>query len=297
MNIADEIKQSFKKGNILTKLIYLNLAVFLIVNIISVLYFLMNKNISVQNPVTPWLAVPADINVLLSRPWTIITYMFLHEGFLHILFNIVWLWFFGRIFLEYLDEKKLIGVYFLGGIFGALLYIISFNIFPVFEQVIGISVALGASASVIAVVIAISVYVPNYTINLMFIGPVKLKYIALFSIILDVVSIASTNAGGHIAHLGGAIFGWLYISQYRRGKDITKGLNNFLIGIFKWKNTRKKTKMHVKHSQPKSDMEYMADKAKNQAAIDKVLEKISRSGYDSLTKSEKETLFKESGKK
>jgi len=295
MNIAEEIKQSFKKGNVLTKLIYVNLAVFLIVNIVAVIYFLLNRNGMSHNPVVPWLAVPADLNELIRKPWTIITYMFLHEGFLHILFNIIWLWWFGRIFLQFLDEKKLVGVYFLGGVFGALLYIIAFNVFPVFENYISRSIALGASASVVAIVVATSIHAPNYTINLMFIGPVKLKYIALVSIGLDIISIASTNAGGHIAHLGGALFGWLYIIQYKRGKDISKGLNGFLYNMFTWKKS-KKPKMKVKYSKPKTDMDYMADKAKKQAAIDKILEKISKSGYDSLTKDEKATLFKESNK-
>ncbi len=295
MNIADEIKQSFKKGTVLTKLIYINLAVFLFVNIISVIFFLMNSKLAFQNPAISWFAVPADLKTLIIKPWTIITYMFLHENFMHILFNILWLWWFGRIFLQFLDEKKLIGIYFLGGISGAVLYILAFNIFPVFDSFVEQSIALGASASVVAIVVAISIYVPNYTVNLMFIGPVKLIYIALFSIGIDIISIASSNAGGHIAHLGGALFGWFYISRLKQGNNIGKTLNIFLFNIFTWKKNNRK--MHVKYSRPKTDMEYMADKAKRQAAIDRILEKISKSGYDSLTKAEKEMLFKESNKK
>lgn len=295
MNIAEEIKQSFKKGSTLTKLIYINLGVFLIVNIILLIFFLMNRSAIISNPVVPWLAVPADLNELIRKPWTIITYMFLHESFLHILFNVLVLYWFGKIFLQFLDEKKLVGIYFLGGIFGALLYIIAFNIFPVFDSSLSKSITLGASASVVAIVVAISIYTPNYTLNLMFIGPVKLKYIALVLILLDITTIAYSNAGGHIAHLGGALFGWLYISQYKKGKDISKGLNNFLYGIFTWKKSSK-PKMKVKYSKPKTDMDYMAEKAKKQAVIDKILEKISKSGYDSLSKEEKATLFKESNK-
>lgn len=298
MNFADEIKHSFKTGSALTKLIYINLAVFLIIKIIFVFVFLFNVQNSDGTNIVDWiiyqLAVPASLSNLLFKPWTLITYMFLHQGFLHILFNMLWLFWFGKIFLEYLDEKKLISIYILGGLSGAFLYILAFNIFPVFSDVLQYSYALGASASVIAIVIAISVYVPNYTIHLLFIGPVKLKYIALFSILLDIISIASSNPGGHLAHLGGAFFGFFYIKQYRKGKDIAKGFNRFIDNSFSIFKTKKK--MEAAHKRPMSDMEYNAMKTRQQEEMNNILDKIAKSGYESLTKKEKNLLFRMSDK-
>ena len=184
MSIVDEIKKSFKSGSALIKLLYINIAVFLAVKIIGVIFFLLSIDPSFS--LVNWLGVPADINNLIFKPWTIFTYMFLHQDFLHILFNMLWLYWFGLIFLRYFDDKKLLSVYIVGGLAGAVLYILSFNLFPVFEQVLPMSYALGASASVIAIVIAISVYAPNHTINLMFFGPVQLKYIAIITIIIDI---------------------------------------------------------------------------------------------------------------
>ena len=294
MNIADEIKESFKKGTVLTRLIYINLAVFVVVKLIQVVLFLFSTGQPGTFFIIDWLAVPASISELMSRPWTIFTYMFLHEGFLHILFNILWLYWFGRIFLEYLDGKKLLGVYLLGGLAGAALYILAFNLFPAFAQVLPVSRALGASAAVLAVVISISVYVPNYTINLIFIGPVRLKYIAAVMIVLDIISIAGSNAGGHIAHLGGALFGWFFIRQYRQGRDITKGINLAFYKLSKWMTPGKKLK--VEYRKPGSDFEYNRQKAIKQQRIDDILDKISKSGYESLSKEEKELLFRVSNR-
>ena len=193
MSVIDEIKSSFKSGSALIKLLYINIAVFLAVKIIGVIFFLLS--VSPTFSLVNWLAVPADFHNLIFKPWTIITYMFLHQEFLHILFNMLWLYWFGQIFLSYFDDKKLLSVYMVGGLAGAVLYILSFNIFPVFSQALPISYALGASAAVIAIVVATSVYAPNHTIQLMFFGPVQLKYIAIVTIIIDIMSIASSNSG------------------------------------------------------------------------------------------------------
>ena len=290
MSIIDEIKKSFKSGSVLTKLIYVNLAVFLAVRIIGVFISLLQINTGFS--LVTWLAVPADINNLIFKPWTVFTYMFLHQDFLHILFNMLWLYWFGQIFLTRFDNKKLLSVYIVGGLAGAALFILSFNVFPLFSQAVPVSIALGASASVMAIVIAISVYIPNHKIHLMFFGPVALKYIAVFSIILDVLSIASSNAGGHIAHLGGALFGYLYISQLRKGKNITKGFDRFMDKVFSFFKPREKFKVTYKRSM--TDYEYNQSKATKQANIDTILDKIAKSGYDSLSKKEKEILFKNS---
>ena len=294
MSIADEIKKSFKSGSALIKLIYVNLAVFLAVKLIGTFITLLQLNTGFS--FVTWFAVPADLNNLVYKPWTIFTYMFLHQDFLHILFNMLWLYWFGQIFLSYFDSKKLLSVYIVGGLTGAALYILSFNIFPLFDQILPMSYALGASASVIAIVIAISVYAPNHRINLLFFGPVPLKYIAIVSIVLDVLSIASSNAGGHIAHLGGALFGYLYISQLRKGKNITKGFDRFMDKIFSLFKPREKFKVTYKRpmNDMEKDIEYNKAQTARQEDIDKILDKIAKSGYDSLTKKEKEILFKNS---
>ncbi|MBA7591234.1 hypothetical protein ES708_33386 [subsurface metagenome] len=288
MNLIDEIKISFKQGNSLTKLIYINLGVFLGIKIVQIFFFLFNTPEGSESFIR-WLAVPSNLSELIRKPWTVLTYMFVHEGFLHILFNLLWLFWFGKIFLEYLNQKKLVGVYILGGLSGAFLYIFSFNVFPVFGSIATESIAIGASAAVIAIVIAISVYVPNYTVYLLFFGPVKIKYIAILIFVFTSVWDFSTNTGGKIAHIGGALFGFIYIRQYRKGTDISKGLSRILgrfLSFFK-----PKVKLKVEHKRPVNDMEYNKMKAREQKEINRILDKISKAGYDSLTREEKKILF------
>lgn len=287
MGIADEIKESFKKGSVLTRLIYINLAVFLFVRIVNVFFVLMNQEFALLN----WLALPADFGQLASRPWTLITYMFLHFNFLHILFNLLWLYWLGKIFLFYFDERKLLGVYLLGGISGGLFFIAAYNFFPAFTDVLTFSILMGASASVIAIVIAVAMWAPNHTINLLFVGPIKMKYIALVSVFMYVIGIASSNAGGNLAHLGGAFWGLIYALQYRKGKDLSKGINKLIDAIAKFFKPKQKIKVSYK-SGGSDDLEYNRNKNLKQDEINRVLEKISKSGYDSLTKEEKEILFK-----
>ena len=287
MSIIDEIKKSFKSGNALIKLLYINIAVFLAVKLIGVILTILQLDYTFS-PVY-WLAVTADVSSLIYKPWTLFTYMFVHEQFLHLLFNMLWLYWFGQIFLRYFNEKKLISLYLLGGLSGAILYILAFNAFTIYNPTIPM---IGASASVIAIVIAISFYIPDHTINLMFIGPVKLKYIAVATIIIDILSITSSNAGGHIAHLGGALFGYLYISQMKKGKNITKGFDRFMDKIFSL--FKPKQKFKVTYKRPATDYEYNKSKSAKQKDIDEILDKIAKSGYDSLSKKEKEILFKNS---
>ncbi|MFP4059730.1 MAG: rhomboid family intramembrane serine protease [Bacteroidota bacterium] len=294
MSIADEIKQSFKSGNNLIKLIYINIGVWLAVQLVKIFFFLFAVPVDQVNFIS-WFAVPAHFSSLVTKPWTVFTYMFLHEDFLHILFNMLWLYFLGRIFLQYLDEKKLLSVYILGGLTGALIYILAFNIFPVFDQIVTVSYALGASASVMAVVVAIAVYAPDYNIYIWLIssitGPIKLKWIAVFTILIDLLSIPSSNSGGHIAHLGGAIFGVIYILQYRKGKNIASGFDRFMDNIFSVFR-RRKNRIKVTYHRPVTDYDFKMKKKEEQDEIDRILDKIAQGGYDSLTKAEKEKLFR-----
>lgn len=287
MSILDEIKESFKKGSVLTRLIYINLGVFLFIRILNVFFFLLNKDFSLVN----WLALPADINQLAYKPWTLITYMFLHFDFLHILFNILWLYWLGKIFLFYFNSKQLVGIYILGGIAGGIFFLAAYNLFPAFTEMVVFSRLLGASASVIAIVIAVAMWAPNHTINLLFIGPIRMKYIALVSLAMYVIGIASSNAGGNLAHLGGAFMGMLFVLQYRKNTDLTKGVSSILTKGEKLFKPKQKIKVTYKGTTV-DDVEYNRQRNLKQEEINRVLEKISKSGYDSLTKEEKELLFK-----
>ncbi|MGE0078971.1 MAG: rhomboid family intramembrane serine protease [Bacteroidales bacterium] len=288
MSIYNEIKDSFRFGSNLTKLIYLNLAVFLIYNLVRAFFYVGGNPIG--SSYAYLLSVPANIPSLLLRPWTLLTYMFFHEEFLHILFNMLWLYWFGQLFIQFLSQRQLVGVYILGGISGALLFVLAYNSLSVFSQEASLAIALGASASVLAIVIAVSTLKPNYTIYLLFLGPVKLKYLALFSILLDIISIPVSNAGGHIAHLGGALFGFLYIKALQKNTDLTYPFSWFeKLGKVSF---GKNSKLKVEHRSPNPDYDYNYRKTVKNQNLDKILDKISKSGYDSLTKEEKETLFR-----
>lgn len=294
---------SFLKNNtILAKLIIVNVAIFLIINILRLFLFLFNIDFSHQLcgsgvfELTYWLAVPSSVTSLLTKPWTIITYMFLHEDIMHILFNMLMLYFSGKIFIDLIGKSRLFAVYFLGGISGAFLYILAFNIFPVFNLAVNCSVALGASASVLAILVAVSTFKPNYIVNLLFFGQVKLKYIAIVFILLDILSIDKGNPGGHIAHLGGALLGFAYINMLKKGYAISFYRFNDFFKLFK-KKKKSKLRVEYKSTKPLTDEEYNTQKVEKQKKIDAILDKISKTGYENLTKEEKEFLFSSSNRK
>lgn len=289
MGIVDDLKNNFKQGSIVLKLIYINVSVFVVLNLANLLYFLFTKG-SLEPYFEYFLAYPSNIVNFLYKPWTIITYMFMHGGIFHILFNLLWLYWFGQIFLQYLNQRQLLSVYILGGFSGALLYTLAYNLLPAFDLERFGSTMVGASAAIMAVVIGISAIVPDYRINLLFLGPVRLKYIAIFTIIIDVISIQYSNAGGHIAHLGGAVFGYVFAIRWHRGKDISAGFSNFLDKFFSLFRRRKK--MKVTYKKPANDFDYNKSKADQQKEIDRILDKIAKGGYQSLSKDEKDFLFK-----
>ena len=294
MGILDDIKTSFRKGTSLTRLIYLNIIIFILIAIGSAIGYLLN-NQELQLKILNLFSVPSSISAFISRPWTLITYMFTHKDILHILFNMLWLYWFGTIFLEYLDQKKLVAVYLIGGISGAIVYIISFNIFPVFSSVVTSSVAIGASASVMAVVVAIAAYVPDYSVSLFLLGRIKIKYVALAIFVLTSVMDFSVNSGGKLAHIGGALFGYIYTVNFRRGRDLGKWISltiDYFATVFK-----PKKKMKVTYKRTVSDHDFNKIRVERQEKINKILDKISKGGYDSLTREEKDLLFRESQKK
>lgn len=295
MSVIDEIKESFHKGTSLHKLIYLNLGLFLIVQIVRVILVLSNKNPAFLTFID-YLAVPANLEVLARRPWTLFTYMFLHVDFIHILFNLLWLYWFGTIFIQELGLKKLLTIYLLGGLAGGILYVLFYNVFAVFEPVREVSVAMGASASVMALVVAVATYRPERRMHLVLIGPVKIVYIALVMFIFTSLVDFSVNTGGKIAHIGGALVGFTFAYYYKNGRDITRGFESLLDGIATWFKPGRK-KMKVTHKRSSDDIEYRKEVAEEQKEIDKILDKISKAGYDSLTAREKELLFRMSDKK
>ncbi len=304
-SILDEIKQFFGKKDVLSRLMLINVLIFLVINIQGVILYLLNldREFSAIHGVfrlTWYLTLPSDVESLLYRPWSIITYMFVQEDLLHLFFNMMVLYVGGRIYNQFIGDNKLLSTYFFSGILGGLLYILTFNIFPAFQEVVGGSFALGSSAAVLGIFVASATYVPNLNMNVMFIGNVKLKYIALIFIVLDILNIRNGNAGGHIAHLGGALFGYFFSVQYRKGTDLSKPFNilwDRLVNLFGF--SKRKPRMRKVYSQTRRsvpDEDYLKNKNQFQAEIDTILEKIKKSGYQSLTTEEKHKLFEASKK-
>ncbi|MFN5347528.1 MAG: rhomboid family intramembrane serine protease, partial [Bacteroidota bacterium] len=233
----------------------------------------------------------AGISNFIWKPWTIVSYMFLHDDIFHILFNMLFLTWTGKLFSEYLGNQKLSATYFLGGICGGLFYMVAYQIFPAFanhDQ----AILIGASAGVLAVFFAAATLLPNYTTQLLFIGSIKLKFLAIIMFLLYAFSIPSGNAGGHIAHIGGALFGFVSIKFLQSGTDITKWFSK----LFSFKS-RSRTNMKVVYrSNENADEIYLNKQRMTQENLDRILDKINRSGFDSLTADEKEFLYKASGK-
>ena len=278
--ILEDLKQIFgKRNNILSQIIVLNVAVFIVFNIIENFY-----------PISNWFALPGTFGEYILKFWTLISYMFLHGGFFHILFNMLWLYWMGQILLEYLGAKKFTAIYFFGGIAGGAAFLI---INQVLVSTAGFPLGIGlvgASAGVMAVVFAVATLLPEYQVRLMFIGPVKMKYLAIGSLILTSLLDFSVNTGGKIAHFGGAFFGFLFIRALQKGKDYSIPFYQ-VINAFK-KPFLKKKPIKVAYKSPKPVTKKTKSNTQDQVVIDSILDKISKSGYDSLSKEEKEILFK-----
>lgn len=293
-DIFTKLRNLWRDGGILIRLIYINVGVFILIRVAALILMLFHLD---GNDFLLYLQIPASFKTLLVRPWTLITYMFTHYGFLHILFNMLWLYVFGKIFLQFLNGRQLGGLYFMGGIAGGLLFMVCYNIFPYFRESMDVSYMMGASAAVMAIVFAISFYQKNYELNIILIGRIKLIYLAIFCLVLDFLAIGSDNAGGHIAHIGGALFGMLFAYLYSNGTDITRPVSRVLdwfVNLFKPRP--KKAKMHVTYNKREADYEFNTRKHQEMDELDAILDKLKRSGYSSLSADEKKKLF-DAGKK
>ena len=294
-NIFKDLAIKYHTGSLLIKLIFINIAVFLIVRLTGVVLTLSGTDI---NPLLSYLQLPSNLSILAWRPWTLVSYMFLQYDLLHILFNMLWLYWFGSLFLYFFSAKHLRGLYILGGICGGLLYMVAYNVFPLFSSQVPGATLVGASASVLAIVAATAYREPNYRVQLLLFGAVRLKYLALVVIGIDVLSITSSNAGGHIAHLGGALAGLWFAASLNKGTDLTSWINWILdgfISLLQKKTWKRKPKMKVHYGNSatgrEKDYDYNAHKKAQSDEVDRILEKLKKSGYDSLTTEEKKSLF------
>lgn len=291
-----DLANAYKRGDICVRFIYINVGIFVLGSLAGIVWTLFNWGAPVW---LQYFQLPAWLPQFVKQPWSLFTYMFLHAGVLHLLFNMLWLFWFGRMFLSLFSARHFRGLYLLGGIGGGLLYMLAYNLFPYFNPYLHTSVLVGASASVLAIVVATAVRMPEFQVNFMFIGAVRLKYVALFVVLTDLLFVTSGNGGGHIAHLGGALAGWWFASGLAKGHDVTRWINHCLdvfSGRFSFKKTPKKPKMKVDKGGRTADYDYNARKKQQSEEIDRILDKLKQSGYGSLTTEEKKRLFDASKK-
>lgn len=301
----EEIKAFIFSKDMLSRLMVINIAVFLLINISGLLFYLLNIDAAfVQEHgvfrITYYLSLPSNLASFAMRPWSLITYMFVQEDLFHLFFNMLVLYVGGRIFNQFVGQHRLLSTYVISGIAGALLYMITFNIFPAFQNAVSGSFAIGSSASVLGIFIAAATFTPNLLMNVILLGNVKLKYIAIVFIILDLLNIRNGNAGGHIAHLGGAFYGYLFSSKLKKNVDYSRIFNRWIEKMKSYFYSEKKKSsfknVHRNPKRPIKDEDYLKNKNQHQAEIDKILEKIKKSGYESLSAADKKKLFDASNK-
>lgn len=303
-SLKDEIRNAFRYNNAVVQLIIINIAVWLVMMSIYIFSNIFGAS-SIFHTVYTYLAVPAEAAEVIYKPWTVLTYAFMHDytSLLHILFNMLYIYWFGRLIQEYLGYKRVISLYILGALSGSALYLLAYNFIPFYMQYKAGATMVGASAAGLAIVVGAATLLPDYRVRLMFFGSVKIVYIAAILVVLSYVSITGSNAGGNIAHLGGALIGYIFIKQLQKGNDIGKWIISTIDGvkaIFKPKPKVKVTyrKTEKAHTKSKSYSNTTSTPPSNenpsQEEIDAILDKIAQSGYESLTKAEKDKLFKAS---
>ena len=308
-NFWDNLKNAFKHSdNSLYKLIAINLLVFLALMVVRVIFTIGGLG-DWYSDFVQYFMMPASVSRYVFQPWSALTYMFMHEGFFHILFNMLFLYWFGQLIHQFLGSRKLTNLYILGGLAGALFYVVIYNLAPYFSNSVDSSLMLGASAGVFAIVVGAATLSPNTTFFLILIGPVKIKYIAIFYVLVSFANSAGANAGGELAHLGGAMLGYLYVTQLRKGTDW--GIPVQKVGLF-FENlfSGRKSGVKVSYKKAKSSSSGSlssfgkatkkdtdsSEQDTSQEEIDRILDKIAERGYEALSKDEKRKLFEFSKK-
>jgi membrane associated rhomboid family serine protease len=311
-SISEDLKARWASGGMAVRLVMFNALVFLILATLRLLL-----SLGLPLPVLPGafgLATTADLGRLAMRPWSAITHMFAHTEVWHLVMNMLILWWMGGMFRSFFGDRRTLSTYLMGGISGFLLFVVATNLIPAFPQG---GYALGASSAVMALMVATATYVPDTVIRLFLIGPVKLKWVALAYVVLDYVALSNgSNIGGHLGHIGGAVYGYAYIRGMKRNVDLGAGLERLIDGLVtgfgsaKGKGTKskrsrrsrgglravhRKVKVSGGTDRAQTDEEFNADKLARQQRIDRILDKISSAGYDQLTKEEKDFLFKFGG--
>lgn len=284
MNILDDIKMQYKMGGFELKLIFWNIATFLL----SLIFFYQFKGGYFDFP--EWISLSSNASGLLFKPWTVLTYAFFHAGFLHLFFNMIVLNFSGRIFLTFFTQKQFLGLYLLGAIFAGLIFVLIYTVFG-----FGTSAIVGASGAIMAVLVSGATYAPFMNLRLLLIGNVKLWQVTFVILLIDLIQISVENTGGHIAHLAGAFFGFIFVKLLQNGTDLSKIVTFIIDKIVTLTGKRDSVpfkKVHRNYTKTNNSTSKIIIKDKTQQQIDEILDKISQSGYDSLTKEEKEFLFK-----
>ena len=276
-NLKDKIAYKFKTATVAEQIIYATIVVFIVTLLFRAFSTLMQWN---DNLFVNWFALPAKFDEFLTKPWAIVTYGFLHADFFHILFNLLILYYIGNLFLDFFSKRDFLIYYLSGIIVGGIIYLTSYNFFPALKG--SNSILLGASAGVTPILVGLATKIPNYAINFRFIGGIKLWYIAIAFILIDIIQLPISNTGGHLAHLGGALIGFLLTNQVNKGKSFS----NLFGFIFKSKKEKPlKTVYKNPHAQKSTKS------SDQQQKIDAILDKISKSGYEALSKKEKDFLF------
>jgi len=301
--LFDDFRSEFNKpNNTLVQLILVNVVVFLVL-LLTKVSLTMAQNMDVYYLIREQLLIPGTIGAFLHKPWTLFTYFFTHDEIFHILYNMLFLYWFGRLIDEYLGNRRLIGLYIMGGLAGGLLYLAMYSLVPYFQSQADNARMLGASAAAFSVAVGAATLLPNYTFHLLFFGPVRIKYIVFFFIILSVAQSAGMNAGGNLAHVGGAIMGFVYVKLLQNGTDLGRPIYWIADG---WSNLFKpKPAVKVSYRQRSNASTQVSPytstggtpssiSTPDQDEVDTILDKISRSGYESLTREEKQKLFRAS---
>jgi membrane associated rhomboid family serine protease len=297
--MLDEFKSAFQRpNNAHVQLIIINVVIFLIVGIFTVIGEISGAG-AFADFIYNQFTIPPTFAEYITRPWTLITYMFAHSrgDIFHILFNMLVFYWFGRLFAEYLGSDKLVGLYVLGGLAGGVFYLLMFNTVPYYIERSGFSGMVGASAAVYAIVVATATLIPNYTFFLLFLGPVRIKYIAAFYVVISFLGTTQSNVGGNLAHLGGALIGFIYLKQLQAGVNWGSWITATLDWIKELFSSKPKVKVSYRSEEKRQPKHSKVTVSKtSQDEIDAILDKISERGYESLSKEEKEKLFNASKK-